>query len=309
MRRIPSWQLFAICVLVWGSTWHVITYQLGHNTPEVGVALRFGLAAAVVLALCRLRGLPLGFGARDHALFALQGTLLYGVSYVCVYHAERHLPSGLVAVGYSASPLLQGIGAALLFGAPLGHRFIGGGLLGIAGVGLIFWPEIAAAIDGASQRSTGLGVWFTVASVGLSAVGSLAASRNRNRGLPFWPALGWGMVYGAVSAAIIAVLSGHRLQLPAVASWWWSLAWLSLAGSVLSFACYLSLQHRLGPGPTASVGVMTTLLALVFSLLFEDFRPDWLTLAGAALTVAGNALMLWPPGRPLLKPGGAAAGE
>lgn len=307
VRRIPSWQLFAVCVLVWGSTWHAITYQLRHNTPEVGVALRFGVAAAVVLALCRLRGLPMRFGWRDHALFAFQGVLLYGVSYVCVYHAERHLPSGLVAVGYSASPLLQGVGAALLFGAPFGRRFVGGGLLGIAGVALIFWPEIVRAIDGTGQRSTGLGVIFTVAAVALSAIGSLAASRNRHRGLPFWPALGFGMAYGALAAVVVAAVLGHRLHWPAVASWWWSLAWLSLAGSVLSFACYLSLQDRLGPGPTASVGVMTTLLALVFSLLFEDFRADLLTLAGAALTVAGNTLMLWPPGQPLFRRGDAAA--
>lgn len=307
MSRIPNWQLFTVCVLVWGSTWHAITYQLGHNTPEVGVALRFALAAAVVLGVCMARGLPLRFGWRDHALFALQGTLLYGVSYVCVYHAERHLPSGLVAVGYSASPLLQGIGAAVLFGAPLARRFVGGGLLGVAGVALMFWPEFGRAMSGEVSRSTGLGVLFTAASVGLSAVGSLAASRNRHRGLPFWPSLGYGMLYGALSAAVIAALLGHRLNWPAVPSWWLSLAWLSLAGSVLTFACYLLLQDRLGPGPTATVGVMTPLLALVFSLLFESFQPDLLTFAGAALAVAGNALMLLPAAAPPLKPEGAAA--
>jgi len=39
---------------------------------------------------------------------------------------------------------------------------------------------------------------------------------------------------------------------------------------------------------------MTPLLALVVSLAFEGFRPDALTAAGAALSVAGNALMLSP---------------
>ena len=37
------------------------------------------------------------------------------------------------------------------------------------------------------------------------------------------------------------------------------------------------------------------LLALVVSMLFEAFRPDLLTFAGAALAVAGNALMLRRP--------------
>ena len=49
MARFKTWQLFAVCVLSWGTTWHAITYQLGHTTPEVGVALRFLLACALVL--------------------------------------------------------------------------------------------------------------------------------------------------------------------------------------------------------------------------------------------------------------------
>jgi drug/metabolite transporter (DMT)-like permease len=133
---------------------------------------------------------------------------------------------------------------------------------------------------------------FTVVAVLLSAVGSLAASRNRLRGLPFWPALGFGMVYGAAAAAIVALLQGQNFELPAVASWWVSLLYLALAGSVLTFACFLTLQERIGPGPAGAIGVMTPLLALVVSMAFEAFRPDALTLAGAALAVAGNVLML-----------------
>lgn len=309
MTRVPTWQLFAVCVIVWGTTWHAITYQLGALSPEAGVAIRFALAAAAVLGWWGWRGGRLRFGWRDHARLAVQGCFLYGVSYVCVYHAERYLPSGLVAVGYSASPLLQGIGAALLFGAPLARRFIGGGLLGVAGVALMFWPEFARAVDGRATQATALGVVFTAASVGLSAIGSLVASRNRHHGIPFWPSLGYGMGYGALSAAVVAaVVGGGPFVWPTAPSWWISLAWLALAGSVLSFACYLTVQDRLGPGPAATVGVMTPLLALLVSLVFESFEPDLLTLLGAALAVGGNALML-TPGRGRVSAPDAGAGE
>ena len=56
MHRLKNWQLFAICVLTWGTTWYAITFQLGHTTPEVGVALRFALAGIVILAICVARG-------------------------------------------------------------------------------------------------------------------------------------------------------------------------------------------------------------------------------------------------------------
>jgi drug/metabolite transporter (DMT)-like permease len=289
MHRLKNWQLFAICVLTWGTTWYAITFQLGHMAPEVGVALRFALAGAVVLALCAARGLQLRFSLRDHALFALQGAFLYGVSYICVYHAERHVVSGLVAVGYSASPLVTGLGAHALFGMRVTGRFFVGGLLGLAGVALMFWPEFGKAAD---SRDAVLGAQFTVAAVLLSAVGSLAASRNRSRGLPFWPALGFGMLYGAAVSALMALLQGQSFAVPAVASWWLSLLYLALAGSVLTFACFLTLQERIGPGPAGTIGVMTPLLALVVSMVFEAFQPDALTLTGAALAVTGNVLML-----------------
>ena len=289
MQRLKSWQLFAVCVLTWATTWHAITYQIAPISPELGVGLRFGLAGLLVIGACVWRGIRLPSSGRDHAMLALQGVFLYGVSYICVYHAERHIPSGLVAVGYSASPLITGLGASLLFGIRVGRRFVAGGLLGIAGVSLIFWPEFARA-TGASD--VGLGAAFTVASVMLSAVGSLAASRNVSRGVSFWPALGLGMLYGAIACLLIALMSGQSFALPSAVSWWVTLAYLVLAGSILTFACFLTLQDRIGPGPTGTIGVMTPLLALLVSVAFENFRPTVLTLAGAALAVAGNALML-----------------
>ena len=289
MHRLKNWQLFAICVLTWGTTWYAITFQIGLVAPEVGVAFRFALAGVAVLALCVVRGERLRFTRVEHARLALQGTFMYGVSYLCVYHAELYVVSGLVAVGYSASPLVTGLGARGLFGTPLTRRFVFGGVLGLVGVALIFWPEFGKT---AASANTLLGALFTVGSVLLSSVGSLTASRNRLHGLPFWPSLGFGMLYGAAVCALVALWQGQSFVAPAAASWWLSLIFLALAGSVLTFACFLTLQERIGPGPTGSIGVMTPLLALVVSMTFEGFRPDALTFTGAALAVAGNVLML-----------------
>jgi drug/metabolite transporter (DMT)-like permease len=290
-RSLPTWQLFVVAVAIWSTTWHAILYQLAHTTPEFGVTLRFGLAGALVLAFAAMRGDRLRFAARQHAVLMLQGVFLYSVSYLCVYHAEKHVPSGLVAVGYSASPLVNGIGAWLVWRTPIDRRFLLGGALCIAGVTLIFWPEFAHV---KRSDSTTLGAVFTVGAVLLSGVGSLAASRNATHGLPFWPALGWGMVYGAALSCIVVVASGQSLALPSAPSWWLSLAYLTIAGSVIAFACYLALQQRVGPGPAATIGVMTPVLALVVSALFEGFRPVLLTWLGVLLAVAGNVLILAP---------------
>lgn len=290
-RALPTWQLFAIAVAIWSTTWHAILYQLEHTTPEAGVALRFGVAGALALGVAAWRGERARFGAREHAWFALQGAFLYGLAYFAVYHAERHVPSGLVAVGYSASPLVNGLCSRLLWRTPLPRRFVAGGLACIAGVALIFWPEFARAARG-DAAAAAQGAAFTVAAVLLSAVGSLAASRNEHRALPFWGALGWGMLYGALLAAAVVVVLGQPFAWPTAASWWASLAFLSIAGSLIAFACFLELQQRVGVGAASTVGVMTPVLALGVSALFEGWRPDMPSVLGAALAIAGNALIL-----------------
>ena len=61
------------CVAIWGTTWLAITYQLGPVAPEVSVSHRFLLAALVIAAWCRLRGLSLRFKPAEHAALALLG--------------------------------------------------------------------------------------------------------------------------------------------------------------------------------------------------------------------------------------------
>mgnify|MGYP001177789401 CR=1 FL=1 len=288
--RLPSWQLFAVAVLIWGTTWHAILYQLAVWPPEYGVAARFGLAALTVLGVALWRGDALWLPWAQQRRMALQGVFMYGLAYLCVYHAERHVPSGLVAVGYATSPLLAGLGAWALWRTPFTRRFLVGGLLGVAGVALIFAPEIAT-VDRSPTAAQGLA--FTVGAVLLSAVGARAASRNARHGLPFWPTLGWGLAWGAATAALVAVATvPPPTTWPTAPSWWLSLAYLAVAGTVVAFGAFLTLQHRLGPGKASTIGVMTPVVALAVSAAFEGYRPGWATLGGAALTVAGNVLML-----------------
>lgn len=289
MTRLSNLQLFALAVFFWGTTWHAIVYQIAVSTPEFGVTMRFALAAALVLAYAAARGERLRFGMRVHGLLALQGVFMYSLSYLCVYHAERHVPSGLVAVGYSASPLLAGVGAWALWRTPLSRRFIAGGMLGMAGVALIFWPEIGAT---GARPAAALGLLFTAAAVLMSTVGALAATRNQGHALPFWSGMGWSMAYGSAASAAVLLALGQPLPRLTAWSWWLSLAYLVVAGTVLAFGAFLTLQQRVGPGKAASIGVMTPVLALLVSTAFEHYQPGVWTLAGALLAVLGNVLML-----------------
>ena len=158
IRTLNTLTVFAGCVAIWGTTWLAITYQLGSVAVEASVAYRFLLAAALLTAYCKLRRLPMSFTVAEHAVLALLGFLMYSIGYLFVYRAEMHVASGLVAVGYSASPLLAMFGMRIAFGHAMNVRMMVGALLGIAGVTLVYWPEL----DNTTHRgSVMLGAVFT----------------------------------------------------------------------------------------------------------------------------------------------------
>jgi drug/metabolite transporter (DMT)-like permease len=286
---VSNLHLFVACVAIWGSTWLAITYQLGSVAAEASVSYRFLLASLLLFGYCLARRLPLRYAAREHLAIALQGILMFSVSYIFVYYAEEHVVSGLVAVGYSASPLLALLGMRAFFGAPMTARLVAGSLLGIAGITLVFWPEFARL---SSDGDTALGATYTALAVVLSALGSIVAHRNQRDQLPLWQTMAWGMLYGSFFSFAVTIASGKPLAFEATPAYVLSLLYLTVLGSIVAFAGYLTLLKRIGPTRSGYIGVMVPIVALVISAAFEGFRWHALTWIGIAVSVAGNVIIL-----------------
>jgi len=288
---VPASRLFAACVAIWGTTWIAITFQLGRVPPEASVAWRFGLASLLVAGVCRGRGHALRFPLRVHGLLALLGLTMFCLGYLFVYHAETMLVSGLVAVGYSASPLVNMALSRLAFGVPLRRRVAAGGLLGLAGVALVFWPELSRFQGGGRA---GLGAALTAGGVLSAAVGNVFATMLERRGVNVWQKMAWGMGYGAAFCLAVAAARGQPLSFEWTVPYLASFLYLALFGSILAFAAFLTLLERAGAAQAGYVGVMVPMVALAISGLFEGFAVGPLTGLGLAAAVAGNVLVLGP---------------
>ena len=284
-------QLFSICVLIWGSTWLAITFQLGAVAPEMSVGYRFLLASAVLFVYCRRRGLGLAYRPRQHADLALLGASMFGVGYIFVYYAEAYIVSGMVAVAFSAGPMINMFAARALFGTRMTARVAIASLLGVVGITCVFWPEFARV---SASRDAELGALFTVLAVFASSAGSMVAARNQKLGYATWSSMAWGMFYGGALALLIGLALGQPLTFPLNGRYLASLLYLSLFGLIVTFACYLTLIARIGPAKAAYVGVMTPILALLLSLLFEGYAWGWLASFGVGLSVLGNIVLLRP---------------
>jgi len=90
--------LYLAVVVIWGTTWIMIKFQIGVVPPEVSVAYRFAIAALLMFAWVVFRRLPLRFSLRDHLFIALQGVLIFSTNFVLFYLAAVTLATGLLAV-------------------------------------------------------------------------------------------------------------------------------------------------------------------------------------------------------------------
>ena len=274
-------------MFIWGSTWLAIKFQLGVIPPAVSVVWRFVLAALMLLAFAKCKRLPLRFAPREHLWLALQGFSMFGINYVGVYLAEQYLPSGLVALIFSLTAFLNIVFMRQFYGTAIRPRDAVGACIGIAGIALVFWPEVARF---SSNELPGL--IYALGATIMASLGSMVAMRNQRACMPVVQVNGWGMLYGAISVALYAWLNGDRLAFDWSYPYVVSLLYLALFGSVLAFGAYITLMGRIGAGRAGYASVAIPIVALMLSTLVEGLRWQIAMVTGIALCLAGNLLVL-----------------
>jgi len=281
--------LYASTVLIWGSTWLIIRLQLGVIAPEVSVAYRFALAALLLLIYCVARRRNMWFDRRDHLGMAMQGLFLFSANYFVFYLASFHLTTGLIAVVFSSIVVANIVFGRIFLNSPIRPRVALGAGFGIAGLAIIFWPEIRT-FD-LAQAGT-LGLALSLAGTVLASIGNIISVANQLRGLPVLQANAYGMAYGALFMAAFALLRGAPFDFDFSAEYIGSLLYLAVFGSVVAFGCYLTLLGRIGADKGAYATVLFPVIALALSTVFEDYQWSATAALGMVLVIAGNVLVL-----------------
>ena len=286
--------LYLITIVVWGSTWLAIKYQLGVVDPMVSVVYRFALSSVLLMLFCRIKGLSLKFSLREHFFMALLGALLFSVNYWLVYVAEVYVTSGLVAVLFSSIVFLNIANGSFFLGTAVEKKMVAGALLGILGITLIFMPEIRS-FDLSDKGLFGLFIGFI--SVLLASFGNITSARNTKNKIPVIQANAFGMGYGAILLFIIALFMGKEFTFTASVPYMSSLVYLSVFGSIIAFYSYLTLIGSIGADKASYAIMIVPVVALVLSSFFEGYAWNVYAIAGLFLVVGGNFLALFKPRR------------
>ena len=287
--------LFVIACLIWGSTFFAITLQLGDVAPAVSVAYRFGLSAAALFAWCAVRGDKLMLSWRAQRWLMLQGGATFALSYICTYSSEQYLVSGLVAVLFALMVFWSPILNRIVFGTPVSWRTWNAGIIAVAGVTLLFfhsiqgaWHDIMSGGEGHFLLGLGLALTATVAST----VGNLIVVKVRVESSNVLLTMAWSMMWGTLIVAAWVLVAGQSFTLSSEPKYWGGLLYLSLFGSVIAFAAYFTLIHRIGSDKAVYIAVVTPVISVLLSIQLEHFRPGPLEWIGMVLCLSSVAWAL-----------------
>ncbi|OWQ86220.1 hypothetical protein CDN99_20510 [Roseateles aquatilis] len=281
MSTVSDRWLFWGPTLIWASTWHVILYQLASGVPVLNsVGWRFGLAALMLAAFARWQKLSLKLPLSAHGLMLATGIVQYSGNYFSVYEAERHIPSGLVAVLFCLMVFGNALSGRVFFGQRVTARFLVASAGAVLGVVMIFWPEIAST---GARPTAAYGLMLGLAAVLAACVGNVLTLTLTRRGLALVPVLAWSMGYGSVFLLVMSLVTGQGLTFAWTPSYVLSLLYLAVLGSVVAFVLYFKLAQRQGTARAALTGVVIPVIALGISAIFEGWRPTALALAGMVL--------------------------
>lgn len=286
--------LYSLTVLIWGSTWLAITFQLGVVDPLVSVSYRFALAATLLLLYCMAMGKHMRFGLRDHLFMMLLGASLFGINYWLFYRVTEHLTSGLVAVTFSTVVLMNVFNGRVFLGNSIQPRVILAAAIGLGGITLVFWEELTAF----SLRNTGsLALGMAFLATYSASLGNIISVRNQRRGVPVLQANAYGMAYGTVLMCMIALVDGRNFNFDWSPPYLLSLLYLAVFGSIAAFGAYLTLVGRIGAEKAAYASLLFPLVALQLSVWFEGYQWSVQSLVGLFLILLGNLIILSPAGK------------
>lgn len=284
----------AFLVAVWGTTWAAVRISLRGFPPLTGVALRFAVAAVLLVMIARLTGTPLGaVNANDRRLRWVHALLTFCISYGIVFWAQQYIPSGLTSVLFATFPLIVAVMAH--FALPRERMTVpifAGTVLGFSGIAAIFSEDL--------HRVGGNSIVFAslimLVSPFVAAI-STVAFKKWGEGIRPVSFNAVAIMYATIIMGGLAVVA-ERHQVIVPERWpVMAILYMAVFGTAITFPLYFWLLEHMQARQLALIGYGTPVVALFLGVAFLDETLTTRTLVGSAMVVLGVAMASHSPRR------------
>jgi len=273
---------------IWGSTWLFIKLGLEDLPPLTFAGIRFVISCAIILAIIRVRGLELPRARADWILLAVTGILSFGLNYGLVFWGEQHISSGLAALLQATLPAFGLVFAHFhLPGERLSWTKIGGVVLGVCGVAVVFSNQLAVA-----GRQALAGCIALILSAAFAAYSNVLVKAYGRKINPAIMAAGQ-MFFGLLLLFAVGLpMEGNPFRFHWTTMAVIALLYLAIVGSVIAFLLYYWLVQNMDVTKSMLIALVTPVVAVILGMIVLNEEFGWRTLAGGAMIMLGIALIV-----------------
>ena len=279
--------LFVSTVLIWGTTWIAIAFQIEDVPLLTSVFYRFALAGILMVIFLFAIGKLKTPG--KWRFVVLQALCLFSFNFICFYNATALMPSGLVSVIFSLATIFNAINARLFFGDRVEPRTVIAGVIGVTGLALLFWRDIVGEVN----SDTLLGIAWAAGGTMFFSLGNMVSRRNNAEGTTPVTANAWGMCIGGIILLALLFATGTPITITTDVVYLSALFYLAVIGSIVGFTTYLMLVANIGSAKAGYATVLFPVIALLASTFFEGYVWHLTAIIGLLLTMLGNVVMFY----------------
>lgn len=288
-RSWGDYGIYALLSLIWGSTWLAIKIGLLGAPPFLAAALRFVVAAAILISISVALRAPWPRGRLEWSVVAFIGVVMFVFDYGLIYWAEANgVASALAAVLFATMPFQTALMAhAFVSQERLRVRGVAGIALGFGGIVLVFSGELGAV--GLDKAVPMLAI---VVSATCASAASIAIKRWGREASPYtWNAS--AMAIGATGLLTLSLIAREPLVAPGWPEGILSILYLAVFGTVVAFVGYLRLLKTVPVTVMSFIAFITPIVAVFLGVGVASEALDPLAGVGAAVTLGGIALYSW----------------
>jgi drug/metabolite transporter (DMT)-like permease len=280
--------VWVLTCAIWSTVWLFIKLGVRDVPPAAFAVYRMVLALAVLLPVTLLRRTPWPRRRAEWLLIGVTGFILLGVNYGLLNWGIQFVSSGLTAVLQAMTPVFGFVFAHLLLHDERMTPWKGVALaLGVAGVAIIFWDQMAA---GGGRPIRG-----SAAVIASAACVAIAYVVMKRRGAGLHPSVitTGQLVSGAVPLAMYsAAVEGNPVTFHWTRTALVSGLYLALLGSVAGAWLNYWLLKRIGATKLLSMGLIEPLIAVILGAAFLREHLTFRAAVGGVLILIAVAVVL-----------------
>jgi drug/metabolite transporter (DMT)-like permease len=279
--------LFVLLGVLFGCSFVAIKAGLAALPPILFAALRFDVAAPILLAYAAWRFAAWYPRSRaDVVAIVIGASTIVAANNGLLFLGQRAITPAAASVMYGLNPILSPAVAFILLGQRLDARGVVGILLGLLGVVVIVQPSPETLTSGST-----VGRLYVLAAAAVIALGSVLM-RRIDATMGSIPLTAWAMGLGAALLHVWSLVAGEATAgTEPTTALVLAVLVVAIPSTAAAYPIYFTLIRRIGPVRTNLVAYVVPIVAALTGWLLLGEPVTLATAIGFCVVVAGVCLL------------------